>query len=144
MHEECYRENGGCAILGCQSRVEDWPRCSACEDVMKTMSAVVCINCGFHNVEGRYVGRGAVEGGLTPEQAQQVDWDLPSEDSKQAGRWLGMDDHYLGILVRLPIIIFGLMAIIAGNGFLASLFLLLVAIVLAVKLIEWGAGKIQP
>lgn len=91
MHVECFQENGGCAVSGCNERTENWPRCSQCNEQLKKLSAVICIRCGYDQKNQRYLNDAPSSQGtdarqetrVVLENPKTVDWDLPTEDDVQ-------------------------------------------------------------
>lgn len=91
MHRECFQENGGCAVLGCSVKSQAWPCCSHCQEQLPQLSSILCVRCGYHQEEQRFIH----EGSSTQERARSehtrivldnpdaVDWSLPSPPEKK-------------------------------------------------------------
>ena len=92
MHSECFQENGGCAVLGCDTKTKDWPRCSQCTEQLSQLSAVVCILCGYDQEKKRYIdgvprSRSETrrqEERVTLENPDAINWDLPGADRENS------------------------------------------------------------
>lgn len=55
LHQECFEENGGCAVPGCHEKSDDWPTCSQCDERLAKLSAVICIQCGYDQENNRQI-----------------------------------------------------------------------------------------
>ncbi|MDF1661434.1 MAG: RING finger protein [Planctomycetota bacterium] len=113
MHEECFQENGGCAVLGCDTKTKDWPRCSQCSEQLTQLSAVLCIHCGYNQETGRYVEGAPGRYQASPERGNQdrqgsrvvienpdaVNWDLPNSGDQKSS----ISNSHLPVLVMLNV-----------------------------------------
>lgn len=136
MHQECFQENGGCAVPGCHEKSEDWPTCSQCDERLAKLSAVFCIHCGYDQENGRYIEgvprprgeRAEQESRIVLENAKEVDWDLPNRPVREAA-----DDGISRLKMGLwfGVALFGVLTVFTNfsrphnNYFTLSLFCLL-------------------
>lgn len=117
MHGECFQENGGCAVLGCNTKTEDWPCCSQCNEQLSQLSAVLCIHCGYHQEDRRYVEGVARQRQEAPREesrivlkdAEKIDWDLPNQRSLAQKANDGI--IYLKIALWLGVALFGVLTV---------------------------------
>lgn len=96
MHVGCFEEYGKCTSIGCSAVAESMPSCGRCDEPLGDRNAVVCVRCGWHQLEQRPIGAAAPSTTRPPAEERiaarrgaldEVEWDLSPRAADRRSDW---------------------------------------------------------